>query len=433
MAYSVSNPTTTTSAPRNARPQPRQCDGGDAQLPRTGPCSTWLLSCRRCEDGVWRLNTITGSGIEPRVGVGGVADAEAGDSADMGVSRRERYVSTYAELSGQILAKGLLERRYAYYWVKIIGTTAVFVGVWVVFAFLGNSWFQLVVAAVLAVVLAQFGFLGHDAAHRQIFASHRWNEWTARVVSGLFTGLSYGWWLSKHNRHHANPNKEGADPDLAPGAFAFTPSAAQSRRGLARRLARWQGYYFFPLLLLEGLALHVSSIQTIMRREPLKHRWCEAAFIVTRLGGYITVLVVVPATGQGGRLPRCADGTVRPAPGRCVRPEPHRHAHRRAQREDRLSAASGADVAATSAAAGRRTSPSAGSTTRSSTTCSPACPDPTCAGRSPSSATTAPATGSATPRPACRAHTGIVVRYLNQVGSGARDPFRCPLAAQYRV
>ena len=135
----------------------------------------------------------------------------------MGVSRRERYVSTYAELSGQILAKGLLERRYAYYWVKIIGTTAVFVGVWVVFALLGNSWFQLVVAAVLAVVLAQFGFLGHDAAHRQIFASHRWNEWTARVVSGLFTGLSYGWWLSKHNRHHANPNKEGADPTWLPG------------------------------------------------------------------------------------------------------------------------------------------------------------------------------------------------------------------------
>jgi hypothetical protein len=27
----------------------------------------------------------------------------------------------------------------------------------------------------------------------------------------------------------------------------------------------------------------------------------------------------------------------------------------------------------------------------------------------------------------------IVIRYLNRVGSGARDPFRCPLAAQYRV
>ena len=65
------------------------------------------------------------------------------------------------------------------------------------------------------------------------------------------------------------PEQGGADPDLAPGAFAFTPAAARNRRGLARRLARWQGYYFFPMLLLEGLALHVSSIQTIMRPERL--------------------------------------------------------------------------------------------------------------------------------------------------------------------
>ena len=85
----------------------------------------------------------------------------------------------------------------------------------------------------LAVVLTQFGFLGHDAAHRQIFASHRWNEWAARVMSGLFTGLSYGWWMSKHNRHHANPNKERADPDLDPGA-------SRSRQPAVSAGADWQ-------------------------------------------------------------------------------------------------------------------------------------------------------------------------------------------------
>jgi fatty acid desaturase len=223
----------------------------------------------------------------------GSPDADSAGSARAIVSRRERYVSEYAELSRQIQSSGLLERRYAYYWIKIIGLVLAFVAIWVVFAFLGNSWYQLVVAAALAIVLAQFGFLGHDAAHRQIFASHHWNEWTARVVSGLFSGMSYRWWVSKHNRHHLNPNKEGADPDLAPGAFAFTPAAVQSRRGLGRRLARRQGYFFFPLLLLEGLALHVTSIQTIMRREPMKHRWSEAAFIGVRLGGYITVLLMV--------------------------------------------------------------------------------------------------------------------------------------------
>ncbi|NED95993.1 acyl-CoA desaturase [Phytoactinopolyspora alkaliphila] len=215
-----------------------------------------------------------------------------------GASRRERYVSEYSDLSRQIKASGLLKRRYGYYWTLIIAMVTAFAGVWVAFGFLGNSWFQLIPAGVLAVVLAQFGFLGHDGAHRQIFASHKWNEWSARVFSGLFTGLSYGWWMSKHNRHHANPNKEGADPDIAPGVLAFTPSAMEGRKGFSARFARRQGYLFFPLLLLEGLALHVASIQRVLSKEALKHRWCEALFMALRLGGYIAALLIVLPPGK---------------------------------------------------------------------------------------------------------------------------------------
>jgi len=378
------------------------------------------------------LNTITGSGIEPRVGVGGVADAEAGDSADMGVSRRERYVSTYAELSGQILAKGLLERRYAYYWVKIIGTTAAFVGVWVVFALLGDSWFQLVLAAVLAVVLAQFGFLGHDAAHRQIFASHRWNEWTARVVSGLFTGLSYGWWLSKHNRHHANPNKEGADPDLAPGAFAFTPAAAQSRRGLARRLARWQGYYFFPLLLLEGLALHVSSIQTIMRRERLKHRWCEAAFIVTRLGGYITVLVVALPPGKAAAFLGVQMGLFGLLLGGAFAPN-HTGMPIVAHNE-KIDFLRRQVLMSRNIRGGWPTNFALGGLNyQIEHHLFPSMPRPNLRRAQHIVRDYCAASRVTYTETSLLSAYRIVVRYLNQVGSGAPDLFRCPLAEQYRA
>ncbi|PSL06943.1 fatty acid desaturase [Haloactinopolyspora alba] len=207
-------------------------------------------------------------------------------------------MSAYTELSRRVQDQGLLRRRYGYYWSVIIATVGAFAGIWVAFAFLGNSWFQLLLAAGLAVVLTQCGFLGHDGAHRQIFASHRWNEWTSRVLSGVFAGLSYGWWLPKHNRHHANPNKEGKDPDVGPGAVAFTPAVSESRRGLAARLTRAQGYFFIPLLLLEGLSLHVSSIRTIVSQRSLKHRWTEAAFVTGRLGGYITVLLLVLPPGK---------------------------------------------------------------------------------------------------------------------------------------
>jgi hypothetical protein len=83
------------------------------------------------------------------------------------------------------------------------------------FILIGDSWWQLANAGILAAVMTQLSFLGHDAAHRQIFKSGRWNDWVSLIIANLLVGISYGWWQSKHNRHHANPNKEGADPDIA--------------------------------------------------------------------------------------------------------------------------------------------------------------------------------------------------------------------------
>ena len=94
---------------------------------------------------------------------------------------------------------------------------------------IGPSWWQLAPAVVAGVIMAQLGFLAHDAAHRQVFASWRANEWGARLLSTLGIGLSYGWWTSKHNRHHRSPNQAGRDPDVAPGGLVFTAQAVQAR------------------------------------------------------------------------------------------------------------------------------------------------------------------------------------------------------------
>ncbi|SDT71879.1 acyl-CoA desaturase [Jiangella sp. DSM 45060] len=229
-----------------------------------------------------------------------MSETSPGSTAATGteaVPRRVRYVSTYTELAQQVRAAGLLRRRYGYYWSRIIITVAVLAGIWVGFAFLGDTWFQLLLAAGLGVVFTQLTFLGHDSAHRQIFRSHHWNDWTSRVLAGVFVGLSHGWWMGKHSRHHANPNKEGSDPDIGPSAFAFTPAIAANRRGLAARLTRWQGY-FFPLALFMGLALHIASFQRLLHQRQLKHRWWEVAFIAGRFGGYVTVLLLVLPPGK---------------------------------------------------------------------------------------------------------------------------------------
>jgi fatty acid desaturase len=211
----------------------------------------------------------------------------------------QRHTSAYAALSRQVRAQGLLRRRYGFYWAHIVGAMTGFALVWVGVVWLGDSWWQLLLAVALAVVCAQFGFLGHDAAHRQVFASHRANEWAARLLSGAFGGLSYGWWIGKHNRHHAAPNQEGRDPDIAPGALAFTPSAVRSRGRIGRALARHQGWLFFPLLTLEGVNLHIQSVQTVLRPSTRPdHRGIEALLVLSRLGGYLAAVFLLLPPGK---------------------------------------------------------------------------------------------------------------------------------------
>jgi fatty acid desaturase len=192
-----------------------------------------------------------------------------------------------------------MRRRYGYYWTKLVGAVVV-VASWVAaFIWIGDSWWQLASAAVLAVVLAQLGFLGHDAAHRQIFKSGRWNDWVAMIIANLLVGIGYGWWQTKHNRHHANPNKEGADPDISMGAVAFTPKQATRHRS---RMMRWlvahQGWYFFPMLLLEGLSLHWNGIRRALGSAKIDRRWAELTFLTVRLGGLLALVFVVLPPGK---------------------------------------------------------------------------------------------------------------------------------------
>ena len=125
----------------------------------------------------------------------------------------DRYVEAFRQLSMKAHDAGLMRRRYGFYWTMLLVCTTATVAILVGVVLLGATWFQLILAALLGIVMAQLGFLGHEAAHQQIFISRGWNEWVSRVLAGLFTGLSYGWWVDKHSRHHANPNKERADPD----------------------------------------------------------------------------------------------------------------------------------------------------------------------------------------------------------------------------
>ena len=207
---------------------------------------------------------------------------------------RDRAGSSFTALTRTIHEMGLMRRSYGYYWAKLIGAVLILTA-WVVgFILIGDSWWQLANAAVLAVVMTQIAFLGHDAAHRQMFTSGRWNDWISLIIANLLVGISYGWWQSKHNRHHANPNKEGSDPDIALTALALTPAGATKPRG---RLMSWlfahQGWYFFPILLLEGLSLHREGIRRVISPGKIGRRWVEISFLTFRFAGLAALVFLV--------------------------------------------------------------------------------------------------------------------------------------------
>lgn len=201
---------------------------------------------------------------------------------------------SYRELSRQVRDAGLLDRRPGFYWTTFGLLVLALAGLVAAMVTVGDSWWQLALAGVLGLLLAQLGFLGHDAAHHQIFDSPARNDRAARIIAGAFTGLSHAWWTGKHDRHHASPNREGHDPDIGPGLLAFTPSAAEGRTsGLAGWFQRHQGWLFFPLLTLEGVNLHAESLRELVRGGA--GRRGELAVVVVRLAGYVAaVLVLLP-------------------------------------------------------------------------------------------------------------------------------------------
>jgi fatty acid desaturase len=210
-----------------------------------------------------------------------------------------RPASDYVALSQQIRNAGLLRRRYGYYWAKLAAAVVVLALAAVLFIWVGDTWWQMFTAAGFALILTQVAFLGHDAAHRQIFVSGKWNDWISLIIANLLVGMSYGWWQHKHNKHHGNPNKVGVDPDIDFPPLALTPAQAVTRRyRLTRWLTRRQGWLFFPMLPLEGFALHMSGIRRLTSREPIPHRWVELSFITIRLASYVALVFIVLSPGK---------------------------------------------------------------------------------------------------------------------------------------
>ena len=202
--------------------------------------------------------------------------------------------SDYAGLSRQVRAARLLDRTPWRYGLRIAATVLFFLACWWALVAIGQSWLVLVPAVLLGLASTQVAFLGHDGGHQQIAATRTGNTVVGLLAGNLLTGLSIGWWIDKHVRHHANPNKEDHDPDIGEGVFAFTTAQAANRAGrLPRAIARNQAVLFFPLLTLEGLNLHVASVRWLFRARGGRLRRTELLVLSVHALAYLGVVLWV--------------------------------------------------------------------------------------------------------------------------------------------
>jgi fatty acid desaturase len=169
--------------------------------------------------------------------------------------------SEYGELKRRVREAGLLKPQPWYYTYKIItvlGMLAIGVAVALI---IHNPWLLLLDAVFLGFVSTQQGLLAHDVAHWQAFHGRRANQIANLCFGNLLLGVSYTWWTTKHNQHHATPNHLEDDPDINFPMLVFATEQIAAKARWLRPLISVQAFAFLLLLPFQSLNVRYHSIK----------------------------------------------------------------------------------------------------------------------------------------------------------------------------
>jgi fatty acid desaturase len=202
---------------------------------------------------------------------------------------RRSSPNEYVQLKYLVKQHGLLEQQSAYYAWKFLFTACLLVAGIAILLLIHNPWLVLLNALYMGFVSMQFGLLGHDIGHRQVFRTSRASRIAGFLIGNLMVGWSWSWWIDKHNAHHGHPNQIGLDPDIVRPFTAFTEDMARSRRGLARLLAKYQAYLEYPEYLLSPISFLIMSILFLYRKKS-KYPQVEALLLALHYGLYMGLL-----------------------------------------------------------------------------------------------------------------------------------------------
>ena len=123
----------------------------------------------------------------------------------------------------------------------------------------------------LALLMAQFAFVGHDAGHGAIDRRPPVNRVMGQWAMTVVTGLAFDEWIARHRAHHRHCQNEQRDPDMAVDLVVSLTQASYRRKGwLGRCLTRHQAWLIWPISLLFGHSQRLLSQAAVLAR-PHRH------------------------------------------------------------------------------------------------------------------------------------------------------------------
>lgn len=216
-------------------------------------------------------------------------------------SKGSNHASMYTELLKRIKNRNLLKKNPKYY-IKFIAILAILSAiVWcsVILVSQGN-WVIQAAAVPLMIILGmlttQFGFIAHEASHKQVFHNNKLNDMLGLILANGVVGFSQGFWLAKHNKHHAATNSINEDPDIQIPILSFYPEQLQERKGVEKVLARKQGWLFPFLLSMTAFHLLIDSFIALKhksRTSGIGRKILEISMILVRQAFPIVVLLLL--------------------------------------------------------------------------------------------------------------------------------------------
>ena len=129
------------------------------------------------------------------------------------------------------------------------------------------GWLWLACAPLASVALLTMGYVGHDAGHYALSRKPWINDVWGSIAMTILCGMSFGFWRSRHNRHHAQCQQVEGDPDMHFGfLFSVYPNSDSWRTPLGRFFLRIQKWSFWPLASFYWVTLRYDAIRDLFQR-----------------------------------------------------------------------------------------------------------------------------------------------------------------------